>query len=97
MDSGHPTGATFIWPVGEEQATTKSFPIHESMAAEGVGSDSMLLSLAIANRKLQTAQGEISVNRFTVKVRIKKVTVLNRKEYLIGLECERKARSATRQ
>jgi hypothetical protein len=101
----------FATTVAEEQATTKSYAIpgtnqfvtvtvfytDESMAAESVGSDSMLLSLAIANRKLDTAQGapesaqaEASVGKFTGKLRVKKVTILNGKEYLIGLECERK-------
>jgi hypothetical protein len=98
--------------VGEEQTTTKSFPIpgtaqfvtvtvfytDESMAAKDVGSESMLLSLAIADKKLETAKGvpdcvqaEVSIDKFAGKIRVKKVTVLNRKEYLIGLECERKA------
>lgn len=68
------------------------------MAAKDVGSESMLLSLAIADKKLETAKGvpdcvqaEVSIDKFAGKIRVKKVTVLNRKEYLIGLECERKA------
>lgn len=101
--------------VYEEQATTKSFRIpgtskfvtvtvfytDESMAAESAGSDSMLLSLVVADKKLETAQGapncvqaEVSIGKFAGKLRVKKVTFLNGKEYLIGLECERKAPGA---
>jgi len=102
--------------VGEEIATTKSFGIpgtskfvtvtvfytDESMAVAGIGSDSMLLSLVIADKKLDTAEGvpdcvqaETSVGAFAGKFRVKKVTVLNGKEYLIGLECDRKAPRST--
>ncbi len=99
----------FTTDMGEEHSTTRSFELparngfvtvtvyyrDESMAAEGVGSDSMLLSLAVGKEKLASAQGapecsqaEISIGRFTGKVRVKKVTQLNGKEHLIGLECE---------
>jgi hypothetical protein len=108
----------FDTATGEEQSTTKSFAIpgtsqfvtvtvfytDESMAAAGVGPNSILLSLVIANKKLDTAMGapdsiqaEVSVDQFAGKIRVKKVTVLNGKKYLMGMECERKApRAAAR-
>ncbi len=101
----------FTTVLGEEETTTKSYPLptgkfvtvtvfytDEMMAAEGVGSDSMLLSIAVADNRLESAQGapecaqaELSTGQFAGKVRVKKVTKLKGKEYLIGLECECKA------
>lgn len=87
------TTKAYPFPNGKQVITASVFYTDESMASTG-SSDSMLLAIVVAARAYDdaisapdAAIAEVSHDQNTDAVRVKKNIIVNRREYLVGLEC----------
>ena len=98
--------------VGEEEMTTKSFPVPESKLIitasvfytdESMPTDSMTLGLVVSNRAEKdaisapnNAVSEVNYDGNTKMVRVRKYVDVNGRNFLVGLQCEHKNQGGTK-